>query len=147
MALVRWNPAREMDHFQRDMNRFFSNHWGEREATENIAGNWTPAVNIFEDDDQYSVAVALPGLSQDDVTVNVENNMLTISGERELEHEEQREHYARIEQHYGSFNRSFTLPSTIDVGKIEAKMKDGVLSISLPKREETKPKSIAVKVN
>jgi HSP20 family protein len=129
------------------MNRLYQDFWGRSPDGETLAGEWTPAVNIREDKDEYVLSVALPGLDQQDVKVNLENNALTISGERKLEHEDKRDSYSRIEQFYGSFTRSFSLPNTIDATKVEAKMEKGVLTISLPRREETKPKAIEVKVH
>ncbi|MDP8223266.1 MAG: Hsp20/alpha crystallin family protein [Candidatus Lernaella stagnicola] len=147
MTLVRWRPIRERDQFHHDMNRLFDSFWTGRAATEGIAGAWTPAVNIYEDDDRYTVSVALPGLTESDVHVNIENNMLTISGERKLENEDAQENYKRIEQYYGEFTRSFALPNTIDTEQVEATMDKGVLHVALPKRAETKPRSIEVKVH
>lgn len=148
MSIIRWKPFHEAEVLQREMNRFFSDYWGGRTpAEEVITGSWTPAVDIFEDADHFQVAVALPGLTQSDVKVNIENNVLTISGERKLENEDKRDKYTRIEQFYGSFTRTFTLPNTIDAGKVEAKMDKGVLLVTLPRREETKPRAIEVKVN
>jgi HSP20 family protein len=148
MTLIRWSPLREVDSFQREMNRLFSDFWGGRsEEGEPISGAWTPAVDIYEDQDHYTVSVALPGLTQKDIKVNIENNVLSISGERQLEKEDKRENYARIEQLYGSFNRTFTLPNTIDTHRVEAKMDKGVLTVTLPRREEAKPRAIEVKVS
>jgi HSP20 family protein len=146
MATMKWNPHHEIDAFQREMNRLFTARRGENDS-DALCGNWTPAVNILEEDESYAVQVALPGLDEKDINVNIENNTLTVSGERKLENEEKRESYTRIEQLYGTFVRSFSLPNTIDTNGVDATMSKGVLTVTLPKREETKPKSIQVKVN
>ncbi len=136
MALIRWNPYREMD-------RFFNTLYGAE--NENINTCWTPAVDIYEADENFVITAALPGLAQSDITVNVENNVLTISGERHLENSETKDKYSRVEQMYGSFSRSFTLPNTVDVEKIEATMAKGVLKVTLPKSEQSKARTIEVK--
>jgi HSP20 family protein len=142
MNIIRWNPFHEFA----GLNRIFDENlfWPGRD--EFLGGAWTPQVDIFEDDNQIKVTVALPGLDQKEVKVNVENNMLTISGERRLEHEDKKDKYSRVEQFYGSFSRSFTLPHTVDGAKADATMEKGVLTIVLPQREEAKPKMIEVKV-
>ena len=143
MALIRWNPFGEVDTFQRQMNRLFEDY----ARPDNSVSGWTPRVDIFEDENQIILSAELPGLSDKDVTVNVENNVLTISGERALENEEKKDGYTRVERYYGSFNRSFSLPNTVDIEKVDAKMDKGVLTVSLPRREDTKPKQIEVKVH
>mgnify|MGYP003574701242 FL=1 len=143
MALIRWNPFGEVDTFQRQMNRLFEDY----ARPDNSVSGWTPRVDIFEDENQIILSAELPGLSDKDVTVNVENNVLTISGERKLENEESKDGYTRVERYYGSFNRSFSLPNTVDIEKVDAKMDKGVLTVTLPRREETKPKQIEVKVH
>jgi HSP20 family protein len=132
---------------QHEVNRLFSDFWGRGGDGDTLAGDWTPAVDILEGKDEYVLTMALPGMDQQEIKVNLENNTLTISGERKLEHEDKRDNYSRIEQFYGSFNRSFTLPNTIDPGKVQARMDKGILTVTLPRREETKPKAIEVKVN
>ena len=144
MALVRWNPYRELSTWNRDWNRFIDNVFGNGEDF--VAGSWSPRVDIHEDENAIVVSAALPGMDQDEIKVNLENDTLTISGERKIENEEHKDKYTRVEQYYGSFCRSFTLPNTVDQEKIDAKMDKGVLKITLPKREETKPRSIEVKV-
>jgi HSP20 family protein len=107
---------------------------------------WTPAVDITEKDDEYLVKVELPGVEKNDVQITLESNILTVKGEKKQEKEEKGENYHRMERSYGSFQRSFTLPTTVKSDKIDASFKDGVLSIRLPKSEEAKPKLIEVKV-
>jgi HSP20 family protein len=108
---------------------------------------WSPAVDIREDKDAYFVEVELPGLTKDEVKITMENNILTIQGEKKQEKEEKRRDYHRSERVYGSFQRSFTLPSSVKNDKIEAQYKNGILTVTLPKVEEAKPKAIEVKVS
>ena len=154
MSLVRWNPARDLatwpsDLFgiQREMNRLFDNFFrGDVRDEDSALMAWTPAVDIAEHDDEYLVKVELPGVNKEDVKITLESNILTIRGEKKQEKETKKENYHRIERNYGSFQRSFTLPTVVKSDKIDAVYKDGVLSISLPKAEEAKPKQIEVKL-
>lgn len=147
MALVKWNAWRDLATIQNEMNRFFNGGTARYDQEDFLTGSWIPQVDIFEDEDHIKVLAALPGMKQKEINVNIENNVLTISGERKLENEDKRDNYARVEQHYGSFSRSFSLPNTIDAGKVEASMDKGILTVNLPKREEAKPKLIEVKIN
>jgi len=127
------------------VNRLFGDAYGTRE--EGVFSNWVPAVDIFENDKKELVLKAeLPDVKKEDVSVTVENNTLTLSGERKFDSEVKKENYHRIERAYGSFSRSFSLPATVDTGKIGAEFKNGVLTVRLPFREEAKPRSIAVEV-
>jgi HSP20 family protein len=154
MSLIRWNPARELaawpsDLFgiQREMNRMFDSFFNRgAQEEDSVITNWTPAVDIAERDDEYLVKVELPGVSKDDVKITLESNILTIRGEKKQEKETKKENYHRVERSYGSFQRSFTLPTTVKNEKIDATYKEGVLMVSLPKAEEAKPKQIEVKV-
>jgi HSP20 family protein len=107
--------------------------------------NFAPAVDIYEDDKTITVQAQVPGVKAGDVTINVENNVLTISGERKLERENKREGYHRIESSYGCFTRSFVLPESVDAEHVEASLSDGVLTVHIPKRPESAPKRIEVK--
>jgi HSP20 family protein len=109
-------------------------------------GGWHPPVDIYEDKDGVVLKAELPGMKKDDIDVRVENNVLTMNGQRKREQEVKEDGYYRCERSYGSFSRSFSLPTTVDVKKINASYKDGVLTVSLPKLEEAKPKQIDVKV-
>jgi len=154
MSLVRWNPARDLtawpsDLFgmQREMNRMFNNLFRSSDEGEDYAlAAWTPAVDIAEHDDEFTVKVELPGVSKDDVKITVDSNMLTVRGEKKQEKETKKENYHRVERSYGSFQRSFTLPTAIINDKIDAAFKDGILTVHVPKAEEAKPKQIEVKV-
>ena len=143
MAIVRWEPTREVASMEVDrLNRMFENLYNDA-----FSRTWTPAVDIYETaDHQVVVKVELPGVSKDEVKIVMQENMLTIRGEKKQEMESKGSNYRKVERSYGSFQRSFTLPSTVKGEKIEASFKDGVLSISLPKAEEARRKEIEVKV-
>ncbi len=144
--LMRWEPFSEVDALQRSINRLFDEAFsGRRVRQEGGEAMWTPPVNTYEDKDAFTLYIDLPGVDQKAVKLNLDNNTLTISGTRRLEHEEERENYQRIESVYGNFSRAFTLPATVDTDKVEAHMENGVLTIRLPKREEVKPKQIEIK--
>ena len=142
MAMVRWNPTRELASMEVDrLNRMFSEMWGESFNR----GGWIPAVDIYENDAHELVLKAeLPDMKREDIDVTFENNVLTLRGERKYEADVRRENFQRMERQYGAFSRSFTIPATVDASRIAASYKDGVLTIRLPQREEAKPKQIAV---
>jgi len=153
MSLIRWNPTRELatwpsDLFgiQREMNRMFDGFFRGTTDEDSTLAAWTPAVDIAERDDAYLVKVELPGVNKDEVKITLESNILTIRGEKKQEQETKKENYHRVERSYGSFQRSFTLPTTVKSDKIDASYKDGVLMVTLPKAEEAKPKQIEVRV-
>jgi HSP20 family protein len=140
MKLVRWEPfGREFSGLANKLNQAFD---FERESL----GNWCPPVDIYEDKDEVVLKAELPGMKKEEIDVRVENNILTLHGQRKREKEEKEDGYFRSERAYGTFSRSFTLPTTVDVKKISASYKDGILAVQLPKLEETKPKQIDVKV-
>jgi HSP20 family protein len=143
MAIVRWNPLGSLAGMEIDrLNRMFADF-------QNEAFNqaWVPAVDIYETDAHEVVIKAeLPDVKKEDINVTFENNVLTLSGERKQEETTKREQYQRVERHFGSFSRSFTLPATVDASRIVASYKDGVLTIRLPRRDEAKPKQISVNV-
>jgi HSP20 family protein len=143
MALVRWSPVGELAGMEVDrLNRMFEDFY-----TGGLARNWVPAVDIYENDKQEVVIKAeLPEVKREDINVTFENNVLTLKGERKVEEHTKREQFQRVERRFGSFSRSFTLPTSVDAGQIAATYKDGVLTIRLPRREEAKPKQITVNV-
>ena len=142
---VTFDPLREVLELQRSINQLFNSG---RTTNEDVAlSAWTPAVDIFESDNEYVIKLELPEVNRDDVKVNLDDQTLTISGERRIENEDRREGYHRIERSYGQFYRSFTLPPNVNVEAINAQFKDGVLRLMLPKREQAKPKHIEVKVS
>ena len=146
MAIVRVDPFREFAAIQDRMNRLFGNAYLRDEDT-SFRGSWVPAVDIFETEGHDLVVRAeLPGMSREDIEVNVENGTLVLKGEKKFDAEVKEENYRRIERSYGTFHRSFTLPNTVDTAKVTADFKHGVLTVKLPFREEAKPRSINVEV-
>jgi HSP20 family protein len=150
MAIVRFEPFRDLVNLQERMNRMFEDSFrgvGRRDDEDwALGGSWAPAVDIYEKDGNIVLKAELPGIDPKAVDVRVENNVLTLRGERKLEHEVKKENVHRVERTYGTFTRSFTLPTIVDTEKIKAEFKEGVLTLVLPKREEAKPKQIQVQV-
>ena len=148
MTLVRFDPFREMAILQDRVNRAFGDI-GRRYDDEAFArGAWVPPVDIFENENHAIVLkVELPDVNREDIELKVENNTLTLGGHKKAGHEVKDEQYHRIERSFGSFSRTFTLPATVDTGRIAAEYKNGVLTVTLPQREDAKPKQIEVKVN
>lgn len=140
--LSRWEPFRDLARMQDEMNRLFD----DRLARTGESVGWTPACDIFEDEEGVTLKFELAGVEPKDVDVRFENGVLTLRGERKLEREDKRENYHRIERSYGTFTRSFSLPGSVDAEKIRADAKNGVLQVFLPKRAEAKPRAIQVKV-
>jgi HSP20 family protein len=143
MALIRWEPAPFSTDFSRLFNSFFD--------TPTTAGNsatrrWIPAVDLTETEGEYVLKADLPGLTEKDVHVEVENNVLTVSGERKSEHEEKREGFRRVERSYGSFARRLTLPEGVDADAIKATVTNGVLEVQIPKPEAIKPRKVEITV-
>ena len=153
MSFVRWNQAcgPAAGHslrfgMPREMNRMFDNVFRGADCCEDdTLTAWSPAVDITEHDDQYIVKMELPGVNKEEVKITLESNILTIRGEKKEEKETKKENYLRAERSYGSFQRSFTLPTTVKSDKIDASFKDGILNITLPKAEEAKAKQVEVK--
>jgi len=151
-ALTRWNPFRELEEMQRrmaallDWSPFRRSALTTDEETITVP-EWSPLVDISEDDKEYLLKVELPEVSKDDVKVTVEGGTLTISGERKAEKEEKNRKYHRIERYYGRFERSFTIPDDAEPQNVRAEFKDGVLRVHLPKSEKARPKQIEVKVS
>jgi HSP20 family protein len=147
MAIMRWNPAQELARVQEEFERLFRNFLPSQMLETSFAlGAWEPAVDICETNDEYVITAELPGVSKDEVKVSYVDEVLTISGERKQE-EEKDKTYRRVERSFGAFERSFRLPARIVVDKIDAKFKDGVLTLTLPKAEDAKPKEIPIRVN
>jgi HSP20 family protein len=143
--MTRFEPFKELARLQDEMSRVLGDQQQLYRSGESVG--WTPACDIYEDEESVSLRFDLAGVDAGDVDVRFENGVLTIRGERKLEHADRRDHYHRIELAYGTFTRSFALPSTVDAEKIRAEARNGVLVIALPKRAEAKPRSIQVKVN
>jgi len=151
MAIVRWEPFRDLLSLQERMNRLFSESYrsGGPQGQEDdwaLGGSWAPAVDIYEQDGNIVLKAELPGLDLKDVDIRVENNTLTLRGQRKLDEQVKRDNYHRVERAYGAFTRSFALPNVVDAENIKAEYKDGLLRVTLPKREEAKPKQIRINV-
>jgi HSP20 family protein len=148
MALVRWEPVRELSSLQNEMNRLFTTFFDTptNGSGETTARRWIPAMDLVETDDHFVLKADLPGLAEGDVTLEVEDNVLTVSGERKAEHEDKREGYVRVERSYGAFRRSLTLPEGIDPEGVTARFDKGVLEVRIPKPEERKPRRVAIQV-
>jgi HSP20 family protein len=147
MAIVRFDPFRDLAVLQDRMNRLFNDQFSSRQEDHMLnRGTWTPPVDIYEADGALVLKAELPDMRREDIDVSVENNTLTIRGERKLDSEIKQENFHRVERAYGSFVRTFSLPTTVDTAKIAADYKNGVLTVKLPTREEAKPRSIDVAV-
>jgi HSP20 family protein len=148
MAIVRWDPFREMSDMQERMGHLLSDFYGHRGADDVMRrGAWIPPVDIYDTGKhELMIKAELPDMQREDIHLTVENNTLTISGEKKMDSEVRDENCHRIERSYGTFTRSFSLPPTVDTTKVSADYKAGVLSIRLPLREEAKPKQIQVNV-
>ena len=144
MAISRWDPFRDLSMLQDRMNRLFEDAGrGWRPDEPSATTTWSPAVDIYETENEIMVQAELPGVDRKDIGLNLENNVLTLKGERRFEKETQ-ENYHRIERSYGGFSRAFSIPAIVDEERIRADYKDGILKISLPKKEQVKPKQIKI---
>ncbi len=145
--LTRWEPVRELANFQDRMNRLFNESFSPVASQESLAaGSFVPPVDVYEDEQGIRLKMEVPGIDEKDIEIQLENNLLTVRGQRKLESETKEENYHRIERRYGSFTRSFTLPNTVNPEEVKAGYSKGVLSISLGKKAEAKPKQIKVNV-
>lgn len=143
--LQRWDPIRELERFHEEMDRIFRGLSGGRSVPVQTDVTCPFAVDVLEDGERVVLKAELPGVNPKEVDIRVEDNVLTISGEKRLEHEDKKDNYLRIERYYGKFSRGFTLPPYVDAGQISAEYKDGVLTVTLPKRPETRPRQIEIK--
>ena len=146
MALVRWEPARELDTLQGEVNRLFDTFFGNGRAGigESRARRWVPAMDLVETEDALVLKADLPGLERDDVTIEVKDNVLTVSGERKEEHSDRTDGYYRVERAFGGFARSLALPDGIDASRVTAEFDKGVLEVRIPKPEERKPHRVEI---
>jgi len=146
MAITRWDPFRDLSILQERMNRVFEDAavrgWKNDEPSSTTS--WSPAVDIYETDSEIMVQAELPGVDRKDIALQLENNVLTLKGDRRFEKETNQENYHRIERSYGGFSRAFTIPTIVDEDKIRADYKDGILKIALPKKEQVKAKQIKI---
>ena len=146
VRMTKWDPVREMARATDDMTRLVDELFGGRMARESVRGSWVPPVDIRETADAIEIHAELPGFSAEDVDVTVENGVLTIRGERTLEESKEGETWHRLERAYGVFERAFQVPRNVDPTQVKAQFSNGVLQLTLPKREESKPRSIKVQV-
>ena len=154
MALIPWRTTRNWDPFEEwggvddRISRLFDETFGRYPAVrrETLDKTWLPAVDIYEDKENIVVKAELPGVKKDEVAIEIKDNILTLSGERKQEQETKKENYHRVERVYGKFSRSFTLPDSVQVDKVKANYRDGILEIALPKAEAAKPKAIPIKI-
>jgi HSP20 family protein len=145
MALVRWEPVRELDTLQGEVNRLFDTFFGGAgNGGGNRARRWVPAMDLVETQDALVLNADLPGLDRDDVSIEVKNNVLTVSGKRDAEHTEKADGYYRVERAFGSFSRSLALPQGVDPDRVQANFEKGVLEVTIPKPEERKPHRIEI---
>jgi HSP20 family protein len=147
--MIRWEPGHELpvlrDRMDRLFNEFLGRGWGGEEGL--ATGLWVPKVDVFETPENVVLKADLPEVKKDDVEISIQNNTLTLKGERKMETETKDKQVYRLERSYGTFSRSFSLPPTVDPERATAEFADGVLTLTLPRREESKPKQIKVKVN
>jgi HSP20 family protein len=151
MALIRWEPVRELSTIQNEMNRLFNTLFeapnsGSASNSGAAVRRWIPAMDLVETEDDFVLRADLPGVSEKDVKIELEDNVLTISGERKAEHEERKEGYYRVERSSGAFARSLTLPEGVKAEGIRASFDRGVLEVRIPKPEERKPRKVAISV-
>ena len=154
MAIVRWDPTRELDSLQGEMNRLFSNFFdtpapggnGGNGGTAGAGRRWIPAMDLVENKDDFVLKADLPGIAEDDVAIELENNVLTIAGERRAEHEVHHEGYYRLERATGAFSRSLSLPEGIDPEAVAASFDNGVLTVRIPKPVQAKPRRVKIGV-
>ncbi len=144
MAIQRWDPFKELTNLKSQMDKIFENLLGEGEEIK--TGSWVPPVDIYETENEIVIKAEVPGVSQGDVEIKVEDDTLIIRGEKKFERDMEKETYHRAERVYGKFQRTFILPKSIEKDKIKATLKHGVLTIILPKKEEVKPKEISIQV-
>jgi HSP20 family protein len=145
-VLTRWDPFREFTTLQDRMNRLFQDSFSPGRDEALSTSSFAPAVDVYEDEHKITLKIEVPGIDEKGIDIRVENNVLTVTGERKFEKEEKEENYRRVERHYGSFTRSFTLPNTVDAENINADYDRGVLKVQLAKKAEAKPKQIKVNV-
>jgi HSP20 family protein len=146
VTIVRWEPFRELSSLQTEMNRLFNTAFGDlpNGGAGNPARRWLPAMDLLETDEDFVLRADLPGMTESDVNIELEDNVLTVSGERKAEHEDKREGFHRVERAFGSFSRSLTLPKGVDPEAVSASFNDGVLEVRIPKPEQRKPRKIAI---
>lgn len=144
-VVTRWDPFREFSSLQHRLNRLAHKSFNEG-SEETLSTGFSPAVDVYEDEQNITLKIEVPGVDEKDIDIRIENNTLTVHGERKFEKEEKEDNYRRIERQYGSFTRSFTLPTTVDAESVSANYDKGVLKVKLAKKVEAKPKQIKISV-
>jgi HSP20 family protein len=144
MTIVRWEPLRELGTLQTEMNRLFNTVFDSPGGNENTMRRWMPAMDLLETEDAFVLKADLPGMAEEDVTIELEDSTLTVSGERKAEHERSGEGYFRVERASGAFHRSLTLPKGVDPEAVTASFDRGVLEVRVPKPEQRKPRKISI---
>jgi HSP20 family protein len=148
MALIRWSPFREVMTFRDEMDKLLGDLYGKTVVSrDQYDGDWLPAMDIAENDSEVTASLELPGLKREDIKVSVQDDVLTVTGEKKQEQTEDAGRVHKVERSYGYFKRVVSLPTSVDAGKVKATYKDGLLTISLPKTESKKPKEIAIEVS
>ena len=145
MSIIKYDPFRELRGLQDEMNRLFMSNFSRGGENDLMRGAWSPQVDIFENKDQIVLEAELPGMKPEDVEISIENNLLTLRGERRFEKKEESDNFHRVERSYGTFTRSFTLPPTVSSDRAEAEFENGILRLTLAKREDAKPRRIEIK--
>ncbi len=146
-VITRWDPFREFSTLQGRLNHLFQQSFADGREESLTTSTFAPPVDVYEDEHNVTLKIEVPGIEEKDLDIRVENNTLTVHGERKFEKEEKEENYRRVERQYGSFTRNFTLPTTVDSENIAANYDKGVLKITVAKKAEAKPKQIKVNVN
>jgi HSP20 family protein len=147
MNIIKYDPFREMRSLQDEVNRLFTSSFPRGGDNDLMRGAWSPQVDIFEDKDKIVLEAELAGMKPEDVDISIENNVLTIYGERKFEKKNESDNFHRVERSYGNFTRSFTLPPTVQSENANAEFENGILRLTLAKREEAKPRRIEIKAN
>ena len=145
-GITRWDPFHNLSTLQEQVNRLFDSKFSNHGDSATLTA-WVPAVDVYETENELVIKVDLPEIAEKDIDVRVESNMLTVRGERKFEQKVEEENYLRMERSYGTFSRSFSLPNSVDTQAIKAEYTDGVLSVTLPKRAESKPKQVKINVS
>jgi HSP20 family protein len=146
-TIARWEPFRGLSTLHDQVNRLFNETVLRGQGEDSALTTWSPAVDIYETENELVVKADLPDVAEKDIDVHVENNLLTIRGERKFEKSVSEDNYLRVERSYGAFSRSFSLPNTVNAEAIHAAYKNGVLTVTMPKREESKPRQVKVSIS
>ncbi len=145
MAIIRWDPVRDMVTLREKMNRMFEDAFtGKGEDKDLVTSSWAPAVDIYETESEIVMTAEIPGIDEKDIEIKIEDNTLTLRGERKFSKETKEENYHRLERSYGAFYRAFTLPNSVDTDNIHAEHENGILRVTMPKKQELKPRTVKI---